>query len=85
MKKTTIMKLNVDNQLLNFINDEVIQGLDLDINKFWEGFSNSVHNLTPLNNKLLKKRIEIQKKIDDWHRSNKDKKIDKSEYIKFLK
>ena len=79
------MKLNVDNQLLNFINDEVIQGLDLDINKFWEGFSNSVHNLTPLNNKLLKKRIEIQKKIDDWHRSNKDKKIDKSEYIKFLK
>ncbi len=48
------MKLNVDNQLLNFINDEVIQGLDLDINKFWEGFSNSVHNLTPLNNKLLK-------------------------------
>ena len=79
------MKLNVDSQLLNFINDEVIQGLDLDINKFWEGFSNSVHNLTPLNNKLLKKRIEIQKKIDDWHRSNKDKKIDKSEYIKFLK
>ena len=79
------MKLNVDNQLLNFINDEVIQGLDLDINKFWEGFSSSVHNLTPLNNKLLKKRIEIQKKIDDWHRSNKDKKIDKSEYIKFLK
>ncbi len=85
MNKTTIMKLNVDNQLLNFINDEVIQGLDLDINKFWEGFSKSVHNLTPLNNKLLKKREEIQKKIDDWHRSNKDKKINKSEYIKFLK
>ena len=37
------------------------------------------------NRKLLEKRIEIQKKISDWHIANKDKTFDKLKYNNFLR
>ena len=42
-------------------------------------------NLTPINKKLIDKRQDLQKKIDDWHIKNKDKNIDLKEYKNFLK
>ena len=48
-------------------------------------FSNVVHELSPINKNLIKKREDLQKKIDDWHKSNKDKDFNKIEYINFLK
>ena len=41
--------------------------------------------MAPTNKYLIEKRETIQKKIDDWHKSNKGKEFDKTEYIKFLK
>ena len=85
MKKVTINDLKIDENLIKFINDEAIPGTGLDTDHFWKEFSNVVHELAPKNKNLIKKREEIQKKIDDWHLSNKDSKFDKIKYTEFLK
>jgi len=85
MKKITINNLKIDENLIKFINEEAIPGTGLDSNHFWKEFSNVVHELAPKNKNLIKKREEIQKKIDDWHLSNKDSTLDKNKYTEFLK
>ena len=39
--------------------------------KFWSGFDKAVHEVAPINKKLIDKRQDIQEKIDDWHIKNK--------------
>ena len=85
MKKITVNNLKVDDQLFNFINDEVIPGTNIEPNNFWDSFDKVVHELKPINKKLLDKRKEIQKKMDEWYLSKKDKKFSSDEYLKFLK
>ncbi len=62
MKKIVVNNLKIDEHLLNFINDEAIPGTGIDLNDFWKGFEKVVHDLAPVNKKLLEKRNEIQKK-----------------------
>ena len=85
MKKVNVNNLKVSEDLIKFVNEEVMPGTNLDADKFWKGFDEAIHKLTPINKKLLKKREEIQKKIDDWHLSRKDSNFNKDEYFKFLK
>ena len=85
MKKVNINNLKIDENLIKFINEEAIPGTGLDSDHFWKEFSNVVHELAPKNKNLIKKREEIQNKIDDWHLSNKDSKFDKNKYTEFLK
>ena len=75
--------LKISSKLFDFINNEAIPGTDLNSEDFWENFSKFVHELSPLNKELIKKREIIQKKIDDWHKSNKD--YEKKNYINFLR
>ena len=77
--------LKISTKLLDFINNEVLPGTDIDPDKFWDNFEKNVHELAPLNKSLIQKREEIQKKIDDWHKKNNDKEFNKKEYIEFLK
>ena len=85
MKKISINDLTVDESLYNFLNDEALPGTGLDKSQFWNGFSKIVNDLAPENQTLLKKRHDIQNKINKWHLSNKGSKINKDEYFKFLK
>ncbi len=85
MKMVDKNGLKISSTLLDFINNEVIPGTEVNIDNFWSKFSDVVHELSPLNKALIEKRESIQKKIDDWHKSNKDKDFNKSEYINFLK
>ena len=85
MKMIEKNELKISSTLFEFINNEAIPGTNVDSDKFWSNFSKIVHELTPLNKNLIKNRESIQKKIDDWHKSNKGKEFDKTEYIKFLK
>ena len=87
MKKqyTKIHNLSVSNELLNFINEELLEGTNISSEKFWEGFDSVVHELAPKNKALLKIREVLQKKIDDWHILNKGNEINIEEYKKFLK
>ena len=63
--------------MFDFINTEVIPGTNLDKDIFWDKFSKVVHELSPINRKLLKKREDIQKQIDEWHLNNPKEKFDK--------
>ena len=87
MKKqyTKINNLSVSNELLNFINNELLKDTKISPEKFWQGFDKAVHELAPVNKKLIKIREDLQKKIDNWHIQNKENKIDLKEYKKLLK
>jgi malate synthase len=85
MNKIKKGNLSVSSVLLDFINKEVIPGIGINTDEFWKKFDTAVHELAPINKALIKKRETIQKQIDTWHLANKDKDLNKDEYIKFLK
>ncbi len=85
MKKIKVNNLQIDERLFDFVNKEAIPGTNLESNKFWRDFDEAVHKLQPINKKLLEKRDEIQKKIDEWHLSRKGSNLNKKEYFNFLK
>ena len=77
--------LKISSTLFEFVNNEAIPGTGIVSDQFWDNFSKIVHELAPINKNLIEKREVIQKKIDNWHKSNKDKELNKKDYIKFLK
>ncbi len=87
MKKNYIdvNNLKISRELLDFVNEELLKGTDIEPEKFWLGFDKCVHELSPKNKELIKIREDIQKKIDEWHIKNKGNEIKIEEYKKFLK
>jgi malate synthase len=79
-----VNNLKVAEDLLLFVNNELLKGIDISAEKFWLGFDNIIHELAPENKKLIKKRENLQTKIDNWHIKNKGSKIDIEAYKKFL-
>ena len=77
--------LKINSVLVDFINNEAIPGTGIKPDDFWHRFESIVHELTPINKALIKKRETIQKKIDDWHKNNAGKDFNKKEYINFLR
>jgi len=77
--------LKINSTLFDFINNEAIPGTKINQEDFWSKFEKAVHELSPINKLLLKKREDIQKKIDEWHKARTSKNFDKKEYISFLK
>ncbi len=77
--------LKISSTLYEFVNNEVIPGIKVNSNEFWDKFSKIVHELAPVNKSLIEKRDIIQKKVDTWHKSNVGKEFNKKEYITFLK
>ena len=77
--------LKINTKLLDFVNNEIIPGTNIKSEEFWTGFGKIVHELAPINKKLIQKREDIQKKIDEWHKKNKGKEFNKDEYFQFLK
>ena len=80
-----VNNLKISDELLSFVNKELLKDLDISSEKFWEGFDNAVHDLAPKNKELIQIRENLQKKIDDWHIKNKGNKIEIEQYKKFLK
>ena len=86
MKKNyeEVNNLKISSELLRFVNNEILRDTDVSPEKFWSDFDQIVHELAPINKKLLDKRQDLQKKIDDWHIENKGKEFDIHKYKKFL-
>ena len=77
--------LNIHKELVDLLEQEILSGLTVNVDKVWSGFSELVTKLTPINNKLLKKRDTIQEKIDAWHKENPGKfETDFASYKTFL-
>jgi malate synthase len=56
--------IEVDPALKRFIEDEAIPGTGVDAGAFWFGFSALLRDLTPENLRLLRKRQDLQARID---------------------
>ena len=81
----TVNNLKVSNDLLSFVNDELLVDTEISPEKFWTNFDKAVHKLAPENQRLIKVREDLQNKIDKWHLKNKGTQIKLEEYKKFLK
>ena len=77
--------LKINQTLFDFINNEVLPGTNVNQDSFWIKFSKVVHDLSPINKKLIEKREKIQKQIDEWHLTNSKEEFNKDKYIQFLK
>ena len=80
-----VNNIKVSENLLNFVNNELLKGIDISKEKFWSGFDEAVHELAAKNKELINIRKDLQEKIDDWHIKNKGNKIEINGYKKFLK
>jgi len=84
-KYQSVNNLKVSENLLTFVNDELLKDTGISSKNFWLEFDNVIHELAPKNKKLIEIREILQKKIDAWHIKNKGNKINIDEYKKFLK
>ena len=84
-KRITHGSLKVSQELDNFLTDELLPGLDINPDAFWESFERVLDEFGPRNKELLAKRTEIQKTIDNWHISKKGSPHNHDEYVNFLK
>jgi malate synthase len=80
----SVDELKVDKALYNFVNDEAIPDTGIQPQRFWTGFAALVRALAPRNAELLRKRDELQAKIDAWHRRNPGPGFDHAKYKTFL-
>ncbi len=80
-----VNNLRVSEELISFVNNELLENLEISPETFWSGFNTVVHNLAPQNKKLIQLREDLQKKIDEWHIKKKGNEINIEEYKKFLK
>ena len=83
-KYIKINGISVASELADFVKNELLENTEIDVKHFWNGFEKSINKLVPINKELLKKRQQIQKKIDDWHNRNKFEEFDSLKYKKFL-
>ena len=81
----SVNNLKVSEDLLSFVNNDLLKDTDINPESFWLEFDEAVHKLAPKNKTLLKERKNLQEKIDNWHLKNKGKKFKIDEYKKFLK
>ena len=84
-ERITHGSLKVSQELDNFLTDELLPGLDINPDTFWESFERVLDEFGPRNKELLAKRTDIQKTIDNWHISKKGSPHNHDEYVNFLK
>jgi malate synthase len=83
-ERVVVESLSVAKVLHEFIAKEALPGTGVPEAGFWTRVDRIVHGLAPKNRALLKKRDELQTKIDDWHRAHKGKPFDRAAYKAFL-
>ena len=84
MKRIEKNGLQVDSQLVEFIEGKALPGTGISADTFWAGLSDIAHELGPKNSKLLAKREEIQSQIDTWHVERRGQSHDHDAYKNFL-
>ena len=76
--------LQVNKTLSDFIDGEALPGTGVSPESFWSSFGKLVHDLSPRNRELLKKRDEIQQRIDAWYSKTRHQPINLRDYKTFL-
>jgi len=78
------ISLTISSHLKDFLENEVIVGLNITKEHFWSSFEKIVNEFSPRNKALLQKREDIQSKIDSWHIDHKDEDFKSDKYKTFL-
>ena len=76
--------LEVDSILVDFVEQEVLPGLQIEVGAFWTSMSNVINELTDTNLELLSKRESLQTLLDDWNKNNASN-FDSENYKSYLK
>jgi len=76
--------LQVDPELYDFVNTQVLPGLDVSEQSFWSGFAELITETAPQISTALETRAEFQQQIDTWHRERAGKPHDPAAYRSFL-
>ncbi len=79
-----VNNLKVSEDLLYFVNNELLKDINISPDRFWLNFDKIAHELASQNRKLIQIRENLQKKIDAWHIKNRNSRIEIAEYKKFL-
>ena len=82
--RTPIFHLQVASNLKEFIDDKVLPGTGVSLDKFWRGFDAIVTDLAPKNIALLAERDRLQTELDTWHKANPGPISDMKAYRAFL-
>jgi malate synthase len=80
-----ISGIEVDRRLRDFIEVEALPGTDLDPSDFWFGFSSLLRDLTPENRRLLRRREDLQARIDERNSSLGGRPADPADEEEFLR
>jgi len=82
--KSDSFSITISHHLKDFLENEVLDGLDITKEHFWTSFENIINEFSPRNKALLDKREDIQSQIDSWHIDRKDVDFNSEEYKTFL-
>jgi malate synthase len=77
--------LQIKKSLYDLVKKEITPKTEITNKNFWNSLEKILSESMSKNAALLKKRDTLQKKIDDWHIQNRDKKHKPAAYKKFLK
>ena len=83
-KTSSSMSLKISKDLKDFLENEVLDGLDISSDHFWKSFEKIINEFSPRNKELLEKREVIQSSIDSWHVERRGSEHNHMEYKSFL-
>ncbi|KGJ90909.1 malate synthase G [Colwellia psychrerythraea] len=86
MKQKTIKHgYKVAGCLYNLVNHEVLPGLTINAEHFWDSVAEVLAEFTPRNQQLLATRASLQAQIDVWHTDSANQPFNQQRYELFLK
>jgi malate synthase len=71
--------------LRDFMEQEALPGTGVAPERFWTSYAAILKDLAPRNAALLRRRDELQARIDDWHRAHPARPVDLDAYTAFLR
>ena len=77
--------IKIARELHQFIEQEVLPGLELDADQYWANLETLLNEFGPRNKALLAKRDSMQLEIDNYHRASEGKAIVPRDYEQFLR
>lgn len=91
MSKDNIMKNNVikngyivDTQIFDLVNGDILPGLSINAEQFWNSTADILDEFIPRNKALLVVRQDFQQQIDQWHQDPLNQPFDGEKYQSFL-
>src|SRR5262249_20234427 len=85
MNYVRIGSLSVAKALHEFIQQGAAPGTSISAEAFWSGFAGLLRECGRRNRQLLQVRVELQSRIDQYHRERSGEPLDLSDYERFLR